>query len=1321
MGALKSQGLKLAGSILLIALAFSAVIFVVRGPYMSNFLKKVVLREFRMATGRQVIAEDVYISVFPLFVGAKDIKAFDGEGRKVLTADTAKAYIGLSGILRGEVEIMRFFIGKPEVWTDKSGTDDILKNIRKYRERRQKRGIRTRIKTVEIAGGAVSFYDEQQGLTVSLSGADALLKLRDVPEVSVSAPELTVAFKEWPQFKGGIEGLALIKKDGVDLKRLKITSYGSEAEGSGFYSSGGKGLFNTDIELLIDSIKKMFGLKRSGEGSIRASGSISMADDIRNTLLDMDVSGSFRLETLMELLKAKTRSRLSGLLSFNGKVTGRLSDLRGNADARLRKGSLFDVGIDDLRCSVAYRDGLMRFKRGRAQLYGGSGSAEVSISLPKVKPYAVSVKVSEVDSRPFLKLIHLDNLNLPDGKLDGELSSEGGDFEPEGWFAFRAGEVMEHPLGRVKYAGGSFQAVGNLVTLSGMDVRTGVSNALFEGTFDRASRAMDFKGSVNTQDIKDLTSPYFERLHGEAAVEGSLTGTLDEPFVEAGLRASGLRIDGYAVGNAVGKVSYRKDVMEGHLSAEGTPEGIKSAYSLKGRVKFPDALKAFDLKSPDYDLVAGIHNADLAGILRLLHLNLPLKGRFDSEAGIRGRQPAISGIALVANAEAYGVQVASASFGFSYDMKDFSVRKAVLRNRESVLHLDGSVSRHGDFTVKASSESLILGDILPGGIPKKGIPVDTGINLDIEGSGTFENPAVKMNARLTGGSIEGRLIGDGVITAVLKGRDVSVDAGLFNKALGVKGTMSLKGEMPWSAELDIGRGRYDFLLGAFLKELPDDAFLSMQGSAGLRGTKNHIEADAVIRRLNAALYDHEFTNESDISVRISDRKVSFTRVSLKGEDSSFSVKGTLEAGRSYDLGIEGRASLSPLAALSENISLLRGSAKFVLSLGGDWKEPVINGGLDISDGSLGLKGVPQRLTSINGYIYVDENRVVVQRLSAKSGGGNIDVSGVLYLRGFGMEKVYMDVLINEVTVSPTNDMVASFSGNVIVRGTAKSQDVTGELRINRARHRGRVEWKTWLLATKTKEVVRKETWLDMVRLNVKAYGTDNITVDNNIASASMKADVIIRGTAGHPRIFGRLEAKEGRVYFRNNEFRIVSATADYADIAKAGPFFGIVAETFSGGYHVWLNLEGYMDRFNLTLHSDPPLDEVEILGLLTFGEFGEKLKGLEGGIGAAEAASFLTGKYQDVLEERFRDITGIDRIQIDPYVSKATGSVIPRITVSKKLAGERLFVTYSTAVGTAEDQVLKLEYFLANNVSLLGVRDERGSMGGDIKFRFQFK
>jgi translocation and assembly module TamB len=217
--------------------------------------------------------------------------------------------------------------------------------------------------------------------------------------------------------------------------------------------------------------------------------------------------------------------------------------------------------------------------------------------------------------------------------------------------------------------------------------------------------------------------------------------------------------------------------------------------------------------------------------------------------------------------------------------------------------------------------------------------------------------------------------------------------------------------------------------------------------------------------------------------------------------------------------------------------------------------------------------------------------------------------------------------------------------------------------------------------------------------------------------------MIVRGTVSQPILFGRLESKEGVFYFRNNEFKIVHARADFADPNRVNPVIELSAETSVKGYQVKLNLEGQIDHFNLSLSSDPPLEDPDILSLLTVGDVGKELKGLKGGIGAGEATSFLAGTLQDVFEERLKTVTGFDRIQVGSSVSKTSGTVEPRVTVSKRLLSDKVFVTYSNVLGstTTGEQIFKIEYLLDKNISLIGTSDERGILGGDIKFRFEFK
>jgi translocation and assembly module TamB len=140
----------------------------------------------------------------------------------------------------------------------------------------------------------------------------------------------------------------------------------------------------------------------------------------------------------------------------------------------------------------------------------------------------------------------------------------------------------------------------------------------------------------------------------------------------------------------------------------------------------------------------------------------------------------------------------------------------------------------------------------------------------------------------------------------------------------------------------------------------------------------------------------------------------------------------------------------------------------------------------------------------------------------------------------------------------------------------------------------------------------------------------------------------------------------------------------------------------------------------LNLFSDPPLAEPEILSLLTFGQLDKEEGGIESDMAAGEAMALLTGTLQDKVEEEFKDITGFERFEIEPHTTTA-GAFTPKVTLGKRLLEDKVFVTYSGTVGTIEEQAIKVEYKLNENLSVVGSRNEIGSAGLDFKYRIEFK
>ena len=1329
----------------LCAVFLGFIIFFLRGQYVSDTLKGIVIPELESATGQKVTARKISINILPLFIEAKDLIVSDSSGNRIVNAGKVRGYVSLAGIFNKQITLQRLVIEGPDIRTERKQLTGIIEQVRKYLEQERKDVLKVKIRVVEVVKGAVFLNDRESKGNAGIKGLSGEFITGETPRLFAKVQELDIDKEGWPKIVCDLNTALTFQKDRIEIRKLEVGAYGSRFRGEGTYARG-RGKLTTEISLIMDSLKRLFHLGQSGEGRVSVNGEIKLGQDasrrpsltmrqnefhfkgLGDIVVDLKLGGKFYLQTLMELLKVK--EDLEGLVDFQGEITGRLNDISGKAKAKLRNGRLYGVDIDSLKCDVRYKDGVMDFQNGSADLYHGSAEAHASIHLPVVDFFALNVKFHTIDSGAALKLIGWEP-GIPAGKVDGEISSSGTVFNPDGWFVFKssgAGQRAQAPgrqtpvdnvLDRIKDIKGKFSLREPVLSLSNIQIFTTVSNADLTGDVHLKNKTMNLKGRLYAENVSDLALPYYRELKGRCSFSGEITGKFEDPKISGIVYMNNAVIEGYTADKIISDFAYKKNLL-GLREAKFISPGEE--HTIKGKIAFPEAKEIFDLAKPVYDLKASLRNAEFGQAVRIFYKDFIGTGRMNADFTIGGRDTDIdlSGKASVEKGSLYNVPIDTGSSLISYSHKTLLLKRVKLLKGKSVLNAEVRFFPDNRFSYSATADKFFVKDMV--GFER--MPDDAVVALESAGKGTLDNPSLTLTAKVAGGTFKGKNMGGGAISAFVQNRNISLTGALFNERMKIKGSGHFDDTLPWTAEVTIQQGRYDFLISSILKEVPEDLQLNLEGRIAMKGNRKSIAASAEINHLTLALFDQTFTNDSQMNFVLDNGKISFNTVTVKSGSTSFRLRGGLEIGKDYDLVIEGSASLAPLKGLSKKIGYLKGDADFSLSVNGKWEKPQINGTMDVTNASFGLKDFPNYISSINGHIYMDGDRIVLEKLSGKIGGGNVNISGLVNLKAFQIKRFYLQAGLDNINTSFSKDFTVNFDGNLLCRGTTDAMTLSGDIKINRARYKEMVEWRSWLLTKQLQEIPKTEPSLfEKAALNIRITGSENISVDNNIARTSVKirGDMILKGTISNPILFGRLEANEGYVYFRNNEFKVIFASVDFADPNRIKPIINLTAEIEIKGYDIRLNLEGQFDHFNLSLSSDPHLDEVDILALLTVGQVGKQLKGLEGGIGAGEATSFITGKLQDVVEERLRTITGLDRFQVEPYVSNLNGTVGPRVTVSKRLIGERLFVTYTNPIGSSAEQIIKLEYLLEKNISLIGSRDERGSVGGDVKFRFGFK
>jgi len=1311
--------------------------FAARGPYISNSLKKLILPELELMTGKNVIAGQIYINIFPLFVEMKDVTVFDGEGLKLLAVERVKGYVSLTGFFNREMLIKRLVIRNADTQLKKAEIEEIIENVKAYLATERKDALKVTVHSVVLDNAHLDLHDGETSISVKGGNAQVLLVAK--PSITLSLREIKVIIPGMPVLSGSVETLFTMLKDTIDIKSLKIDAYGSKIVSSGGIGTHPlSGELKAETDLLSDSFKKLFGLKNRGDGRLSVSGTVKARSftALKDIYVDLNLKGDLYLETLMELLKVE--EQLEGRITLNGTIKGVLNDLQATARAQLEHGNLFSVKIEKLDCAINYKDKAMKFSDARASLYGGTAIAEAMIALPVVNYYNFKVHVERISSKGVFELIKWDP-GIAEGKIDGEIASEGSTFNPHGSFSYRRSAVGKDVLERITAIDGTFNMSENIVSLPKLNMSTGASSVSAGGSVNLQNNTLLFHGNGATSNIYDLSHPYFTALSGPGTFTAVLSGGTEDPILDLQFRSGDMKFQAgnmnmpnlfrahtLSFSNFDGSVSYKKDLL-----TVKEFKAVAAGMTLKtnGKIRFEGAKHLFDIISPYHDLQISFDNADLKELAALFQGAPALKGTFNASFTLigPGEQARASGPLSASNiliADRYSLDAADSIV--SFEKGEFAFKSLSLKKGPVTLNATGMVTVDKRYVVSAAAKHLDIYDLIPGSwqdkLKERKVKSLSLNDVSMNGKGTFGDPFIELEGTLKyqdpdreQSSVSGR------IKAELRGKNISVAGSFMDGKIKVQSAAKIEGVIPWHADIDFLSARSDFLISGFLRDIPEDLLINLKGNIRLWGDRNALNGAAELEKAYIYGYGYGFTNYRPIEIKLQDMVLSVQSFSLKSEAAELQLKGNVHIGKSFNLALEGASSLAPLRALSRNIDVLKGDASVYLTLSGDWDLPSINGKMDITNGALGLKSVPQRLTSVTAHIYADKERIVIEEARGKVSGGDIVLHGSLYLDRFSLKKFFLESKLSNVTASVSSNFWVNFDGNVSYQGSLQNQSVAGDVNIKKARYTERIDWKSWLLKAHKNERPKLEAGkFTQTGLNIRV-SSHNLSIDNNLARATMKMDMLLRGTIGQPALLGRFETLNGIVYFRNNEFSFLKGVVDFANPNEITPYFDVLAETRIKNYTVRLALDGYINQFNVLLSSSPSLEEGDILSLLTVGEVSKNLKGLEGGIGAAEATSFLTGKLQDVAEERLKTITGVDRLQIDPSVSRTTGTVSPRVTLSKRLIGDRLYATYSASADVKDGQIIKLEYLLSNTTSLIGVRDAQGGIGADIKFRFEFK
>jgi autotransporter translocation and assembly factor TamB len=843
---------------------------------------------------------------------------------------------------------------------------------------------------------------------------------------------------------------------------------------------------------------------------------------------------------------------------------------------------------------------------------------------------------------------------------------------------------------------------------------------------------------------------------GHLHVEGPQSG----PVLTAELALDGLSLEGFAFGDASGRVHlFRDDLRFEDVTA--TKSG-RTRYGGLVALSFADDVPRAPAEPADATIESPHLTLDLAfagqaedlraivpleyvdGVLGFLREDLdlvgPVQGRVNARGAVgdstfdhvelEGNIDLQEGTALldqhVSGTGTFHMTVDR----FHVDTLDLTLGAPLPRTAaeaRGTAHATAHVGRsNGDLAGLFEVRGLALADVDE--LKDTAKPFQGSVDVDGRLLGVARDPAIQGSAIVRRAAYGSVPIGDAELTVDHKSRLLT----LSGTALSGRGDALVHVATRSPFEYDGAVGVSAGPLAPFLPKdaLPASVSATVGGDVDVRGalkTFRDSRGTLLLKTLAVKASGLDLTSTADASAHFHGSRLTFDSLDLATKESAagdvrVGLRGVL-ADDEVDLQLSGRGDLKLLPRVWKKAESAGGNFTVDVAVTGDLDHASMSGQGFVAGGKLALDGPFPPLDELDAQIAFRGPNIVIERATAKASGAPVQAQGAVTMDGVDPVAYDLELRYQRMKLKAPAGIESLSSGRLALKGDAALPTLTGEVRVHSARYAADINWERLLpdLRRRSGALQSLDTDDEDVRFDVHLIADRGLVVENNVLDLEAKGDLFLTGTEERPGLKGGVQLIRGNATFRGNRYRLARGTVDFVDTYRVMPVLDIETEARVQDYDVTAHLSGPAQAPVIDLSSRPDLSEIDIVSLLTFGFTQFEVRDAGGSAGAAglEVVSAYTGldkELRRVLPEAVRKSSALslDELRLTSQFSVRAGASVPAVALGMEVNpglwgvdGSRLRLqsTLFDTTGAGTQQRVEWEKRFDNNVRLRVVWD----------------
>ena len=721
-----------------------------------------------------------------------------------------------------------------------------------------------------------------------------------------------------------------------------------------------------------------------------------------------------------------------------------------------------------------------------------------------------------------------------------------------------------------------------------------------------------------------------------------------------------------------------------------------------------------------------LRDASIAELQSILGYSYPIAGRvaFSGQLGGNRAAPHGDGVLHLRDVTAYGESIPTVAAKVKWAGPELSLED--IDAEYAAGHLHGMVAYNmgaGTFHSRLSGDGFDLASlpkVRDGQIAAAGV-----LKFTASASGTSAEPSADAALDIENLSLGDEDEGSFHLDAKTRGSKLNFvgKSSFQEKSVALNGDLQLRGDWPIQATAQFEHLDLDPLLQRYLhgRVTGHSAF---SGSASVRGPVRRpadLDVTGELTQLTAELQNIRIANDGPIRFRVADHVLHLEEAHLAGDNTKLAAGGTVEltGRREMDVHASGQLNLGLLQTMYPDF-LTTGSVDIQGRFTGTVSEPVLQGKVVVKGGGVAVPGQPASLGDINGTLVFTQDRLQIEQLTARSGGGLIRLGG--YMQYGRYLEFNVTAQGEDVRLRYPPGMSSTANADLRLSGTSNGALLSGELQITRFSLSPGFDFGSYLSSNRSSNVLTgSDSLLNRIKFDLHIYTTPDLRFDSSLARVSGDADLRLRGTMAKPVLLGRTNIQEGQIFFNGAKYDLERGDISFTNPVKIDPVLDLAASIRVRDYDIEIGFHGTSDKLNVVYRSEPPLPQADIIALLALGRTQEESaqQGASQSAFTQEASSAILGQALNAtVSSRVQKLFGVSRIKIDPQAPGTETSTYqgPQVTIEQQVSN-KLTLTYVQPVSQATQQTIQGEYNVTRNVSIVAVRDQNGVFALDIRIR----